>query len=155
MDIEFSERPLQVSTYLMWWLAYSGGTSAGYGASKAANDSPGAERRSGALHFLGHRQEYSHLAAQVCSFCTQPHSSSRMHACQTPLRFFFCFSQFCDVFVVVATIHKRKEPNLVTGQIEEESIHFLQSCYDFFATLKKNQVSRLLPCFSPYQNLAN
>jgi len=69
--------------------------------------------------------------------------------------FFFCFSQFCDVFVVVATIHKRKEPNLVTGQIEEESIHFLQSCYDVFATLKKNQVSRLLPCFSPYQNLAN
>jgi len=89
MDIEFFDRPLQVSVYLMWWLAYSGGTSEGYGASKAANDSPGAERRSGALHFLGHRQEYSHLAPQVCSFCTQPHSSSPMHACHPPLRLFF------------------------------------------------------------------
>jgi hypothetical protein len=154
MDIEFSDRPLQVSTYLMWWVAYSGGTSEGYGASKAANDSPGAERRSGALHFLGHRQEYSHLAPQVCSFCTQPHSSSPcMHVI---LHSGFFFPQFCDVFVAVAIIHKRKEPNLATGQIEEEeSKHFLQSCYDVFATFKKNQVSRLLPCFSPYQNLVN
>jgi hypothetical protein len=63
--------------------------------------------------------------------------------------------QFCDVFVAVATIQKRKEANLVTGQIEEESKQFLQSCYDVFATFKKNQVSRLLPCFSPYQNVAN
>jgi hypothetical protein len=70
------------------------------------------------------------------------------HACMSssPLRFFYS-PQFCDVFVAVATIHKRKEPNLVTGQIEEESKHFLQSCYDVFATFKKNQVSRLLPCF--------
>jgi hypothetical protein len=67
----------------------------------------------------------------------------------------FFFPQFCDVFVAVATIHKRKEPNLVTGQIEVGSKQFLQSCCDVFATFKKSQVSRLLPCFPPYQNMAN
>ncbi len=68
----------------------------------------------------------------------------------------FFFPKFCDVFVPVATIQKRKEPNLATGQIEEEeSKHFLQSCCDVFATFKKSQVSRLLPCFSLCQNMAN
>jgi hypothetical protein len=72
------------------------------------------------------------------------------HACMSSSTQVFFFLQFRDVFVAVATIHKRKEPNLVTGQIEEESKQFLQSCYDVFATFKKNQVSRLLPWFSPY-----